>query len=98
MVQHSIAQTIADTCGKIGGEKVQLLAQDPDYSEQAKEVLALSGFSIVGQFGAGGFAEIDDNTVVFSAYVKAPLKQIIADIARPVLVISIEQATFNDSS
>lgn len=96
MVQHAIARTIADMCGNIAGGKVQLLAQDPDYSEQTKEVLELYGFSIVGQFGAGGFAEIDDNTAVFSAFVEAPLKQIIADIARPILVISTDQDTFND--
>ncbi|RSL80674.1 hypothetical protein CDV31_017103, partial [Fusarium ambrosium] len=96
MVQHLIALTIAEMCGEIGGNKVQLLTQDPDYSEQTKEVLAKSGFSIVGQFGAGGFAEIDDDTVVFSAFVEAPLKQIIADIARPVLVITTDRDTFND--
>lgn len=97
MVQHSIALTIAEICGKDGRDEVQLLAQDPDYSEQAKEVLTKSGFSIVGQFGAGGFADIDDNTVVFSAFVEAPLKQIIADIARPVMVISTGRDTFNNS-
>lgn len=96
MVQHSIAQTIADVCSKIAGERVQLLTQDPDYSAQTEEVLTSCGFSIVGQFGAGGFAEIDDNTVVFSAFVEAPLRQIIADIARPILVISTDRDTFND--
>jgi len=42
------------------------------------------GFEIVGQHGARGFAEVDDDSVVFSAWVSAPVKQVIADLARPV--------------
>jgi len=45
------------------------------------------GFEIVGQGGAGGFAEVDDESVVFSAFVSAPVKQVIADLARPVAII-----------
>jgi hypothetical protein len=97
MVQHSIALTLAEICLHNTGNKVQLLAQDPDYTEQAKEILEGHGFSIVGQFGAGGFAEIDDNSLVFSVFVEAPLKQIIADIARPLLIISTAFEVFNDS-
>ncbi|KAJ2986496.1 hypothetical protein NUW58_g4998 [Xylaria curta] len=88
MIQHSIALTIADFCRHGSDEFVRLLSQDPDYTEQTKEILTRSGFEIVGQYGAGGFAEIDDETVVFSVFVNAPVKQIIADIARPLLVIS----------
>jgi hypothetical protein len=72
-----------------------LLAQDPDYTEQAQEILKGNGFSLVGRFGAGGFAEIDDNSVAFSAFVEAPLKQIIADIARPLLIILRSLGTAN---
>lgn len=94
-VQHSIALTMAD----IYSEKntIQLLAQDPGYTEEAQQLLKAKGFSIVGRFGAGGFAEIDDDSVVFSAYIAAPLKQIIADVARPALIITTEFSTFNDS-
>lgn len=97
MSQHSIALTIAQICCGSAENEVQLLAQDPDYTDKAKEMLGKNGFSIVGEFGAGGFAEIDDNSVVFSAFVEAPLKQIIADIARPALIISTKFETFNDS-
>ncbi|KAM0545392.1 hypothetical protein ACHAPJ_011376 [Fusarium lateritium] len=72
------------------GEEVKLLAQDPDYTEETIEMLERNGFSIVGQFGAGGFAEIDDDAVIFSAFIGAPLKQIIADLARPVAIITTE--------
>lgn len=97
MVQHSIALTIAEICHGSTGKEVELLAQDPDYTEQAKEILKGNGFSLVGEFGAGGFAEVDDNSVVFSAFIEAPLKQIIADTARPVLIISTGFDVFNNS-
>lgn len=97
MVQHSIALTLAEFYRNNGLGEVRLLAQDPDYTEKTEEMLRDSGFSIVGRFGAGGFAEIDDDTVVFSAFVEAPLKQIIADIARPALIISTGPDVFNNS-
>lgn len=93
MMQHSMALTMAEACG----HDTQLLAQDPGYTENAKDILKGKGFSIVGQFGAGGFAELDDNSVVFSVFVEAPLKQIIADIARPQMVITTGFDVFNDS-
>jgi hypothetical protein len=88
IVQHAIAMTMVKTCERLYGKAVQLLAQDPDYTEEAKTILQAYGFSIVGESGAGGFAEIDDHSGVFSAFISAPLKQIIADIGRPPLVIS----------
>ena len=97
MVQHSIALTLAEICRDISGNEVRLLAQDPDYTEEAKEILIKYGFEIIGQFGAGGFAEVDDDTMVFSVFVEAPLKQIIADIARPLMIFSTGFDTFNDS-
>ncbi|PQK08284.1 hypothetical protein BB8028_0001g03620 [Beauveria bassiana] len=97
MVQHSIALTLAQICSDIAGYDVQLLAQDPDYTDEAKAILKGNGFSIVGDYGAGGFAKVDDDSVVFSVFVEAPLKQIIADIARPLMIISTGFDTFNDS-
>lgn len=97
MVQHSIALTLAEICRERSGNEVQLLAQDPDYTDEAKAIVASHGFLIVGQFGAGGFAEVGDDTMVFSVFVEAPLKQIIADTARPPMIFSTDFDTFNDS-
>lgn len=94
-IQHSVALTIADMCS---ANNVRLLAQDPGYTEEAHEILKAKGFSIVGQFGAGGFAEIDNDSVVFSAFVAAPLKQIIADLARPALIITTDFTAFNNAA
>lgn len=77
MIHHSIASTIAG----VSGNHMQLLAQDPEYTDQAKDILQEAGFSIVGQFGAGGFVEVDDSSVVFSVFREAHLKQVIEDIA-----------------
>ena len=92
-VQHSVALSMADLCSA----GTQLLAQDPSYTEEAKEMLQARGLSIFGPFGAGGFAEINDESIVFSAFAAAPLKQIVADIARPALIITTGFAVFNDT-
>ena len=96
MIQHSVAISLAEICCNSAQDPVQLLAQDPGYSVEATELLERNGFKIVGRFGAGGFADVDEYSVVFSPFVSAPVKQIIADIARPVFVISTGFEAFND--
>jgi hypothetical protein len=93
MIQHSMARTIAQFCR--GNERVPLLAQDPDYTEVAEKILIEREFKIIGPYGAGGFAEIDDESIVISAFAAAPVKQIIADLARPMLIISTGFEVFN---
>ncbi|KAI1388627.1 uncharacterized protein F4822DRAFT_443507 [Hypoxylon trugodes] len=86
-VQHSMALTLAETISQETGRDVRCMAQDPDYTDETKKILRENGFEIVGQFGAGGFAEVDDESAVISIFPNAPVKQIIADIAQPVLFI-----------
>ncbi|KAL4935380.1 hypothetical protein BDV06DRAFT_207152 [Aspergillus oleicola] len=93
MIQHSMALTIAHLC--CGNETVPLLAQDPEYTEAAKKILIKKGFRIVGPHGAGGFAEIDEESIVISPFAAAPVKQIIADLARPMIIISTGFDVFN---
>ncbi|CAP95580.1 Pc21g06830 [Penicillium rubens Wisconsin 54-1255] len=95
IIQHSMAITIAQLCR--GNETVPLLAQDPDYTELAEKILTNNGFKIVGPHGAGGFAEIDEESIVISAFAAAPVKQIIADLARPMLIISTGFNVFNSN-
>ncbi|KGY15675.1 hypothetical protein PABG_11328 [Paracoccidioides brasiliensis Pb03] len=81
LIHHAIALTMADVTrshAETGDERVRLLAQDPLYSTEKKDVLRQIGFEVVGDHGAGGFAELDDI---------APVKQIIADLARPAVII-----------
>jgi hypothetical protein len=93
-IQHSVALTMADMCG---ANKVQLLAQDPKYTEEASEMLKARGFSIVGPFGAAGFAEIDNDSVAFAAFSAVPLAQIVADLARPAVIISTDFGVCSDT-
>ncbi|KAJ5114095.1 hypothetical protein N7456_002629 [Penicillium angulare] len=72
------------------------VTHDPDYTALAEDILTKKEFKIVGHHGAGGFAEIDDESIVISAFTAAPVKQIIADIARPALIISTGFGVFND--
>lgn len=67
-----MALTIAQLCR--GNETVLLLAQDPEYTEVAKEILTEKEFKIVGPHGAGGFAEIDEESIVISPFAAAPVK------------------------
>ncbi|KAJ5709129.1 hypothetical protein N7493_010463 [Penicillium malachiteum] len=95
MIQHSMALTIAQLCG--GNKPLPLFTQDPGYTEVAEEILTKREFKIIGTHGAGGFAEIDEESIIISPFAAAPVKQIIADLARPVLIISTGFAVFNDN-
>ncbi|KAI1659336.1 hypothetical protein F4813DRAFT_395217 [Daldinia decipiens] len=96
IAQYSAVLTIATEIISSTGDGVRILTQDPDYAEETKETLRELGFEVVGQFGAGGFAEVDDETIVFTAFASAPIRQIIADIARPTLIIAVgDDKTFN---
>lgn len=88
LTQHAMALTMAEAIYQNTGVTVQLKAQDPVYTEQTKKILGESGFEVVGEFGAGGFAEVDDESVVFTAFISAPVREILADFARPALVIT----------
>ncbi|KAI0152315.1 hypothetical protein F4776DRAFT_601102 [Hypoxylon sp. NC0597] len=96
LIHHAIALTIADitrSCARTGDAGVRLLTQDPDYSDETKNMLRKIGFEVVGEHGAGGFAEVDDDSVVISAFAASPVKQIIADLARPVAIICAERTS-----
>lgn len=95
IIQHSMALTIAQLYR--GNETLRLLAQDPEYTEVAEEILTKKEFKIVGTHGAGGFAEIDEDSIIISPFAAAPVKQIIADLARPVLIISTGFEVFNNN-
>lgn len=95
MIQHSMALTIAQIC--CVNERVSLLAQDPDYTELTEDILTKKEFKIVGTFGAGGFVEIDDDSIIISPFAAAPVKQIVSDLARPTLIISTGFEVFNSN-
>lgn len=96
LVHHAIALTMANiirSCAKPGDGGVRLLTQDPGYCDETKDLIKDIGFEVVGGYGAGGFAEVDNESVVFSAFTKAPVKHIIADLARPLAIITCKNTT-----
>ena len=78
---------IARSCAETGDTGVRLFTQDPRYSDESKNLLREIGFEVIGEYGAGGFAELDNESIVFSPFASAPVKQIIADLARPPVII-----------
>ncbi|OAA69768.1 hypothetical protein ISF_03038 [Cordyceps fumosorosea ARSEF 2679] len=97
MLQHCISLTLREICSDLAGYEVQLFAQDPRYTDETVSMLSSNDCSIVGEFSAGGFAEIDDGSLIFSAFIGAPLKQIIADLARPAIIIETGYGVLNNS-
>ncbi|KAI1377915.1 hypothetical protein F4677DRAFT_413899 [Hypoxylon crocopeplum] len=97
LMQHAMALTMAEAIRHHTGVSVQLKAQDPAYREQTNEILSENGFEIVGKCGAGGFAEINDDTLVFAAFASTTISEVLADISRPALVITTGgENTFSD--
>lgn len=91
LTHHAIALTMANIvrfCAKPSDRGVRLLTQDPHYRDETNDIIKDLGFEVIGGYGAGGFAKIDDECVIFSAFTSAPVKQIITDLARPLVIIS----------
>ncbi|KAH8885225.1 hypothetical protein GQ53DRAFT_751505 [Thozetella sp. PMI_491] len=90
-LHHAIALTVAAIARAYtsnNSKEVRLLTQDPRYPDETCTMLQEYGFEVVGQGGAAGFAELDDECIVFSPYASAPVNQIIADLARPAVIIT----------
>ncbi|KAI1458209.1 hypothetical protein F4805DRAFT_150792 [Annulohypoxylon moriforme] len=85
--QHAAALTVAEKMRLEKINDVEIFAQDPAYSQASKDLLEGAGVTIIGEHGAGGFGKIDYDSVVFFCYPGAPVRQIIADLARPALII-----------
>ena len=68
LIQHAIALTMVDvvrSCAEARDTGVKLIAQDPGYSNKTKGMLQKMGFKVIDEYGAGGFAELDESSVVF---------------------------------
>lgn len=89
MVQHAAALAMAEAGRRHNAKEVQLLAQDPGYTDDTKDLLTRFRSKIVGDSAAGGFVEVDDGFIVSCAYVSAPVMEIVADLTRPAVFISI---------
>lgn len=97
MIQHAAALTMAEVVRAQSGNAVRLLSQDPQYSDDSKDFLKDFGFENVGDHGASGFKHVDEYCLVFAAWPSAPVKQIVADIGRPAVFITLsnDRSPFN---
>lgn len=59
--------------------------QDPEYTSVDREIL--DGFGLQTVDDPEGFLKVDEQSIVLSIAPNVPVKHIIADIARPAVVI-----------
>ncbi|CAH0041332.1 unnamed protein product [Clonostachys rhizophaga] len=88
MTQHAAALTMATEFGKrVGKGPLKVYTQDPAYTDSEKQVLRDHGIEVVGGSGALGFTYVDSDALVFSIAPNIPVRQIVADIARPAAMV-----------
>ena len=89
--QHALILTMRDILENRPGqsseqaENIQCFAQDPLYTEADDAALGNAGITVLRDPRA--FLEVDDQTLVISFAPNVPVRQIIADIARPAIMI-----------
>jgi len=94
--QHALIVTLREVLSQWQnpGHGIKCYAQDPGYTSIDKEVLKRSGVIVVDD--PQGFLEVDDSTAVLSFGANVPVRQIIADISRPAMMIWDKIEFFED--
>lgn len=93
MAQHTLTLTIRDFlissyatgADGDGAGEIKCYAQDPIYTPVDEQVLREAGFTVVDDPRA--FLEVDEASVIIAISPDIPVRQIIADIARPAIMI-----------
>ncbi|CAG8076143.1 unnamed protein product [Penicillium salamii] len=85
MAQHALLRTIKEWLQKKNGGKSPCYAQDPSYNSIDKRILGDSGIQVIDD--PCGWLEVDEQSMVVSIGASLPVKEIIADIARPAVII-----------
>ncbi|KAI1753197.1 hypothetical protein F4782DRAFT_498663 [Xylaria castorea] len=85
--EHAAARVVRRAVQDVSSApQIALLVQDPFYTDVCKKVVQEFDFDVIEGFGAKGFSLLDDNTVVLAHNPSFPLREIIADLARPALI------------
>ncbi|ORY60059.1 uncharacterized protein BCR38DRAFT_488248 [Pseudomassariella vexata] len=87
MTQHAALMTIVDLLEERQGHRIPIVAQDPWYTEDTRDILECDNVDVAEGYGSLAFTQIDSQTLVYSVNPSVPVKQIIADIARPAIMI-----------
>lgn len=86
MFQYALTLSVRDIVEMSNGsQKVRCISQDPIYNTVDKSVLSESGITVLKNPQA--FLEISNSSVVVSCSPDIPVKQIVADLARPAVMI-----------
>jgi hypothetical protein len=94
--QHALIITLRNILGELQGSvnNIECYAQEPSYTDVDREVLKRSGITVLDD--PQGFLEVDDSTVVLSFAPNIPVRQIIADIAQPAMMVWNKIMFFED--
>lgn len=83
--QHALIRSVRDWAADKQSQDVACYAQDPVYTGVDKAVLEESGIQVIDDPRA--WLEVDDSSVVFSSYPDIAVREMIADLARPAVLI-----------
>ena len=86
-MQHALLLSLRDffTPSATNAQAPRCIVQDPSYQAADREILEGEGMSIVDD--PWGFLEVDETSVVFSCGPDVPVQDIVANIARPAVMI-----------
>ncbi|KAI9166399.1 hypothetical protein HJFPF1_02500 [Paramyrothecium foliicola] len=86
-LQHVLALYLREflSARSKGTQTIACFAQDPIYTKEDRKVLANAGMTVLDD--PRGLLEIDETSVVLAIASNIPTRQIVADIARPALIV-----------
>ncbi|KAF2969589.1 hypothetical protein GQX73_g3962 [Xylaria multiplex] len=87
--QHLAAVSIKEYIELKYKTEIRLMAQNSAYTQDTMAILRRQGFEILGTSQIQGFLEVDENTVVISLSPNTCVKEILADLARPAVFITL---------
>lgn len=88
IAQHALILTIKDILRKnslTADGNIRCYAQDPIYTDADRVVLEAKGIHILED--PHGFLEVDNSSIVIAFSPNVPVRQIVADIARPAVML-----------
>ncbi|KAK4033619.1 hypothetical protein C8A01DRAFT_49833 [Parachaetomium inaequale] len=85
VAQHVLVLAVRKWVAAAARGVVKCYAQDPSYTAVDKRLLRNKGVTVLED--PRGFLEVDDDSVVISISPTVPVRQIVADIARPMVLI-----------
>lgn len=95
LLEHMAVLSVAAEIARLNNNSrsVTVYTADPGYTAECKKALAAMGVQVVDGFGARGFTMVDERSIVFTKYPSFPVREILADLCRPIALIGNRQRT-----